>query len=331
MRIPFTAAVVAALLPAVLRADAPSDSVLAVLHGQADSLRALVTTAVAGEFLDAVGCLPPVEPRKVFYNREKRDALTTAEAAARPAEDLAGYEPTDLDAGFYYFTRYGTPLAFVRPLELLGQAGLGALRGTRIVDFGFGSVGQLRILASRGGRVTGVEVDPLLRVLYGTPADTGSVAACGAGDPGRLRLCFGQYPAEAGVTAEVGGGYDAFVSKNTLKHGYIHPAQEVDPRMLVHLGVADSVFVRTVYDALNPGGWFLIYNLCPPQSEEKYIPWADGRCPFDRELCEAAGFTVLAWNVDDTAFAREMGMALGWAEVMDLDHDLFGTYTLLRK
>ena len=246
----------------------------------------------------------------------------------------AGFERRELGEQFYYYTRYGTPLAFVRPLDLLGQAGLTSLRDAGIVDFGFGSIGQLRLMASLGASVTGIEVDPLLEIMYG--ADMGAVTASkAAGSPGvsgTINLVFGSFPTEVG--GAVTGNLDAFISKNTLKRGYVHPEREVDPRMLVHLGVDDSTFVREVFNRLKPGGLFMIYNLHPARSQpedEKYTPWSDGRSPFDRATFQAAGFEVLAFDVDDTQYARMMGIALGWAESMDFEKDLFGTYTLVRR
>ena len=137
----------------------------------------------------------------------------------------------------------------------------------------------------------------------------------------------------------VGTGYDLFISKNTLKHGYIHPEREVDPRMLVHLGVDDSTYVRTIYDLLKPGGYFMIYNLHPKRltpeelaaPDAKYLPWSDGRCPFTRELLEQVGFTVLGYNVDDTEPARAMGNRFGWNKEMTYETDMYGQYTLMRK
>ena len=52
-----------------------------------------------------------------------------------------------------------------------------------------------------------------------------------------MKLVHGRFPADPKVVAAVGGGYDLFLSKNTLKRGYIHPAEKVDPRLLVDLGV----------------------------------------------------------------------------------------------
>ena len=157
--------------------------------------------------------------------------------------------------------------------------------------------------------------------------------AAGSGQPGTVRMLYGHFPAEADLVSKVGGGYELFVSKNTLKRGYIHPEREVDPRKLVHLGVSDEIFLETVYALLEPGGLAMIYNLHPRQAgeDEPYIPWADGRCPFTRELCERTGFEVLAFDVDDCEAARAMGTALGWDEQMDLKNNLFATYTLLRK
>lgn len=306
-----------------------------VLAEQALHLRPFVRSEIAESFLLAVPELPAVAvPRVAFHNRETRDAVSVQEAQSMSEEELAGYERLELDEEFYYFTRYGTPLAFVRPLDLLGRAGLESLDGARVADFGFGSIGQLRLMGSCGADAHGIDVDRLLGVLYGRRGDTGVVPrakSAGLGDDGNVAIHIGRWPADTALVSTIGEGYSAFISKNTLKNGYIHPAQEVDPRMLVHLGVGDEEFVRAVYGALQDGGYFMIYNLCPAQSKERYIPWADGRCPFERDLLERVGFQVLAYNEDDTRAAREMGRLLGWERQMDLEHDLYGTYTLMRK
>jgi len=80
----------------------------------------------------------------------------------------------------------------------------------------------------------------------------------------------------------------------------------------------------------------MIYNICPAQKPkgEGYIPWADGRCPFPREQLEKAGLHILNYNTDDTPAAREMAQVLGWDKAtppMDIEHDLFATYTLAQK
>jgi hypothetical protein len=331
------AAIMAAYLPTVHAQDAEetTPSVRVEMAAQAERLHGIVRSEVAYHFLDAVPDLPAIDDTRVlYYNRESRSAITPEEADGMTESERIDYERRELDEEFYYYTMYGSPLAFVRPLDLMGRAGLDSLQGARIVDFGFGSVGQLRLMAANGASAHGIEVSSLLQHLYSHPGDTGRVPrakAAGVGADGEVVLHFGHWPAEETLVRDVDGGYDVFVSKNTLKNGYIHPAEKVDPRMLVNLEVDDETFVRSVYNALAPEGWFMIYNLCPPQAEDRYIPWADGRCPFTRELLEETGFDVLAYNEDDSATAREMGKMLGWDQSMNLETDLFATYTLVRK
>ena len=325
------------LAPQSAAPAAQTPSAVDQLVADAAAMKPLASSPLATQFLAAVSCLPRLEaPRRLFYDKKGGRALTAERAVGMMPEELSGYEETEVDEAFFYMTRYGTPVAFVRPLEILGKAGVASADGLRLADFGFGSIGQLRALAATGAQATGIEVDSLLEALYSAPGDTGAIARCeaaGQGPGGSVSLVFGQFPAEADTVTGVGRGYDVFVSKNTLKRGYIHPEKPVDPRRLVHLGVDDAVFVRAVFELLKPGGRFLIYNLCPaPAPEDKpYIPWADGHSPFTREVYEAAGFVVEAFDVDDTPAARAMGAALGWGADMDLEADLFGTYTLLRR
>ena len=63
--------------------------------------------------------------------------------------------------------------------------------------------------------------------------------------------------------AAAGGSYDLFLSKNTLKRGYIQPEKKVDRRLLVDLGADDPAFLKAVAKALKPGGWLVIDNLSP--------------------------------------------------------------------
>ena len=133
-----------------------------------------------------------------------------------------------------------------------------------------------------------------------------------------------------------GVGFDLIVSKNTLKNGYLHPAQPVDKRMLIDLGVTDAEFVQALGRCLKPGGYIMIYNLCPAPSPpgKSYKPWADGHCPFSKSQWKEAGFTVVAFDEDDSPAARRMAGLLGWnrgPDAMNLEKDLFATYTLVKK
>ncbi len=312
--------------------DTTDTTAVAGLKREAVALSGLYSSPLVHAFLEAVKDLPQIAPRTVRHYSARTRYYNEAESAALPETTRARLVTRRLDVHFYYYTRYGTPLAYSRALEILSANGVTAGRGLRVLDFGYGGIGQLRLLALLGADAVGVEVDPLLPALYSAPGDQGPISPGG----GRLTLVHGRWPAEEGAKRGVGEGYDVVISKNVLKRGYIHPERPVDQRMLVDLGVSDSVFVAALGRTVKPGGLVLIYNLSPARSkpEEPYRPWSDGRCPFPQEIWTQAGFSVLAYDTNDSEPARAMGRALGWDRgggAMDLTNDLFGTYTLVRR
>jgi SAM-dependent methyltransferase len=339
----FAAAVCAAFtalpVPRALAVRAPAapdttdTTVVAALTRDAVALAPLFTSAVVEQFLAAAPLLPAPGPRVVWRDSAATRYYRESEHAALSEAERAGLVRRDLPGRFWYYTRYGTPLAYARALEILGKNGTKTLRGRRILDFGYGGAGSIALLGQAGAEAVGVDVDPLLRALYaGDPAIEGWTSAAG----GRARTVHGRWPADPATRSAVGDGYDLFLSKNTLKRGYIHPERPADPRQLVDLGVDDTTFVRELHRILVPGGRALLYNLSPAPSkpDEPYRPWTDGRTPFPRALFEQAGFRVIAYDVNDDGPARAMGKALGWDQGeggMKLDSDLFGHYTLVEK
>jgi len=311
------------------------------LRREAARAKKLVTTDTGQMYIVATNWLPVVSGRSVFQDKGTKHTLTRAEFDALPSDQQPNYSEVALDATFYYYTRYGSPVAYSRPFDLLAARGDSHgnwFSGKRILDFGVGGIAPLRLMAIAGADAVGVDVDPLLSPFYSEEGDQGVVTGPRDLIPdavdGKVTLVTGSWPAGEGMKAKVGEGFDLFISKNTLKRGYIHPEQEVDKRMLIDLGVPDDEFVRNVASVLKPGGFFLIYNLSPAQKPDAYIPWADGRSPFGRGILEAAGFEVLEFDNDDSEAARALGRALGWDEgdsAMDLQNDLFARYTLLRK
>ncbi len=309
---------------------------VALLRQEAGKLRPLTETDLGRRFLDAAAALPTIQPRMLYPNREKRQWLTKAAYDALPESDRAGFEALPSDEDRYYQTKYGSPLAYVRAIDLIARVGgMTEFRARTIADYGYGTVGHLRMMASMGADATGIDVDPFLVALYSEPGDTGPVAAEGRhGEGGRVTLVNGLWPGGEGVGAKVGGGYDLFLSKNTLKNGYIHPEKEVDKRMLVDLSVPEEQYVRAVFGALKPGGLFVIYNISPRPSREgeQYKPWADGRCPFPRDMLESAGFEVLAFDQNDDEPARRMFETLAYpTKADDGGDDLFAWYTIARR
>jgi len=314
---------------------APAPTGTAKLRADADSLRPLFPSPLAHRFLDAVPCLPDIAPRTLYFDPALRRWHQKAEADALDDATRATLRERTID---FYETKYGTPLAYSRPIEILATATLDppfrGFESARILDYGYGTIGHLKLLSALGATVSGVDVDPMLPLLYSEPGDLALATGAPCKNPGTVTLIDGQFPAGPGISDKVGVGYDLFISKNTLKNGYIHPAQPVDSRMLVQLGISEEGFVHALYATLKPGGIALIYNICPAPSKEgeSYKPWADGRCPFPPAMWEKAGFRVVAFDVHDDAPARAMARALSWDKAgMDLETDLFAWYSLFQR
>jgi SAM-dependent methyltransferase len=341
MRTHFVFVAFIALAPALAAAQTsqPEPRASVRMRSEAEALRLLVATSLGKAFLDAAANLPAIEPRTIYRNEQTTLYLSASQAKqAQAADPNLKLREIAIDEVRYYDTKYGTPMAYARPFDLLGEAGVHDFDNLKILDFGYGTIGHLRMLASSGADVTGLDVDSFLTALYSEPTDTGPIETP-TGKPGSITLVDGRF-SDAKVKDQAGSGYDLIISKNTLKRGYIHPPPnvQVDKRVLVDLGVDDETFLRTLFDALKPGGHVLIYNLSPKQADyehgEKFIPWADGRCPFEKELIEKVGFRTLIYDQDDSKAAREMARSLKWDQgqgAMDLDSDLFAHFTLLQK
>lgn len=315
------------------------------LIDESKALMPLAQSDLAKRFLTATDSLPAVAPRTVYVNEMTREYHSPREFADLPEATRTKLNKTELDDYRYYFTKYGSPLAFFRALDIATSVGMSDVAGKRILDFGYGSIGHLRLLASLGANVTGVDPDSYLDALYSDAGDQGSVPPASGrgrsifGGKGSITLAHGYYPKEAAMVARVGQGYDIIFSKNTLKRGYLKPERKADKRQLIDLGVSDEVFLRTLAGALNPGGKIVIYNLYPRPSSPKevYKPHADGRSPFTREQYEKAGLKVLAFEADDSAAIRRIGRALKWDKneknesIDNLETNLFAMYTVLER
>jgi SAM-dependent methyltransferase len=320
------------LLAAVTASDGAATPRPSALPAEARKLRPLALSDLGRAFLKAAEGSPPYALRTVYRRGKSREWLGADSFARLPADARAAWTPVTIDEVTYQGLFYGSPLAYLLPLDRLGGAGFGGLRGKRVADFGHGGIGQLRLFAELGAEAVGIDVDPLQPVLYAAPGDQGPVGKVG----GSVKLVHGRFPADPKATAAVGGGYDLFLSKNTLKNGYIHPEKKVDPRLPVDLGADDPAFLKAVAKALKPGGWLVIYNLSPaPNAAGKpYRPMADGRCPFSARDLAAAGFETLARDGADDKAARALGAALGWDKPpvnMKLEDDLFALVTIARK
>lgn len=324
--------------PAQAPVPTPAESAVARTQRQAAALESLVTSDLAHSFLAATAKLPDPGERTLYRNRAKGVTLAKPAFDALPADQQAGYEPRPCTPDFYYDTKHGSALVYSRVVDLIAKhATFGAGDTPRLLDFGYGTIGQLRLLAECGFDAHGVDIDPDLAALYSDPADTG---AAGSGGTGRVGVHLGRWPAEPALVAAIGRNFDVITSKNTLKAGYIHPTppagQTVDPRKLVKLGVDDTTFLKSVHDSLKPAGLFVIYNICPAQNppDKEYIPWADGKSPWSREEFAAAGFDVLEFDVEDQAWVLDCFARLGYLGDKPREQsakEYFCWYTVLKR
>jgi len=245
-----------------------------------------------------------------------------------PATRMVNGKEVQVDETLVYYGRYGSPLAYARALDLAVSVGFEGNAGSRVFDFGYGSIGHLRMLALAGQHAVGVDVSPLLTAMHGQAREPFGM--------GSVQVFEGRFPKDQKLVEKVGKDFDLVVSKNVLKKGYIHPTREVsDSRTLIDLGVDDETFLANVNQMMKPEGLFVTYNLCPPKAtlDQAYVPWAEGESPFSKEQFIAAGFEVVRYNVEDNSEARRLGNALGWDSEggMNLETDLFAWYTIVRK
>lgn len=316
---------------------------VAKLRADAEAIGPLFESPLAKRFLDATDSGVVTDPgtRNLLYNKKERQWRTYEEGLLMRGPERESYMPKDCDPEFFFETRYGSPMVYARVLEVASKHGAtlapNPVAAPSLLDFGYGTIGHLMLLGSIGVDSAGVDVDSLLPRMYAPEIKTGSIRSA-AGGSARLRLFDGQWPKDPAITEAIRttwpGGFDLITSKNTLKMGYIHPPKEVDPKLLVHLGVEDGEFIQTVFESLKPGGLFVIYNISPRLTGEgePYKPWSDGRCPFAREALQEAGFEVLAFDEVDDAAVEAIFKALDYP-VTDPQgkKDLFAHYTVVKR
>lgn len=284
-------------------------STTSLLHAQADALRSVAESPLARAFLGAVPTLTTPEGRDTatYYDCFGDDA---------PRPSLRGR----------------TPLAYVRLLDRLARHGLTTLDGLRLLDFGYGSVGALRLFAACGADAVGVDADLEMAALYDRDEDQGPFPP---GSPrGAVTLVHGRFPGDPAIAARVGAGFDLVIAKNVLKRGMVHPSEPVEASRRVDLGVSDAAFLGAIASVLVSGGLFAIYNLSPrAEPDAPYLPHADGRCAFTAAQLGEAGFEVIEHDASDVGGASAMARALGWSVLFEIapERDIVSSCTIARR
>ena len=232
----------------------PPPPVLPELRRLAAKLEPTLESAWVKEWLHNVNQLKPVTAATWYCTKDKQKCVPKDPKdpayVARVADDE------------YVYARIADPLGYSRALDVLAHAGFEP-KGKKVLDFGYGNISQLLMLSKLGAEVHGVEIDALI------PLATKALV-------GPVKLHHGFFASDAKLVKEVGGGYDLFISKNTLKRGYVHPAEPKDAKGQIDLGLEDAKLLELVFGMLKPGGFFYIYNLAPAQ-KDPYLAMADGR------------------------------------------------------
>lgn len=303
---------------------------------EAEGIMPLLETDAVREFLGQVTLLENVPTRRIYVRQAAvPDAVTEAEFHMLPAQMQNALRPMVIDTPKYYQTIYGSPLGYARPLDLAASAaGWDAFEGKKIFDFGYGQLGQLRLLAHCGADVTGIESSSMISAMYTLPGDTGEFTGT-QGKTGNLRLLQGYWPAGQIARERVGTGYDLIMSRNVLRKGPMDPESEARPELRVSLRTSFEMYLARANEALNMGGLMIVYNIggAGPELWEQF-PASDFSCPFTREQWEAAGFELVAFNEVDDEPMRKVAKALfldRGANGINLETNLYAQYTLARK
>ncbi len=288
--------------------------VLPELRRLAKQLEPKLTTPWVKQWLGNVSQLKSVTPKTWYCVKELRKCF-------HAIPEVPNAQPRVADDDFLY-ARITDPLAYARPFEIANAAGFQPNK-KKVLDFGYGNLGQLLMLARLGAEVHGVEVDPLL-----VTASTGLVGKVGKGS---VVLHDGFFAGDEALVKAMGSGYALWISKNTLKRGYVHPAEPPGAKGQIDLGLDDAKVLSIIHGQLAPKGLFLVYNV-GGAATVPYKPMTDVRCPFSKEALTEAGFEVIAYDEDDTEPAKAMAELLEWErDWPNMKSEINVKYTLARK
>lgn len=337
---------VCALLGACATLAIAQDWSPAALSAEAHKVAEVCDTAAVVDWMSRAAELPELEPvvlhvgprrqggmdREVF-TEERLEALM-AEPDATPRSDLQTFT---FGPDRYYATSYGTPIAYAPMLqhaaEFLATHGTDSFEGMKVLDFGYGQLGQVAMLARCGARVHGVEVDPLVHTLYEVSEAAGEVRS-NDGRIGSISLYLGEWFGDEDFRSQTGDGFDLLLFRNVLKKGYVTPDVPMEGFDPIDVGGSPERGAEIIAAALAPGGIAIVYNLGSGphvRDDGSYNNPADVRDPFGRASWEAAGLEVVVYEADGSALMREAGVAIGWAETVEELAPLNARYTLVRR
>ncbi len=319
-------------------AFAQTDFSPAALADEAHRVSEVVTHPAATEWLGKAGELPEALGVALFIGpREpggfEREVYTAQQALALSEDELADFRVVEYGPDRYYATNYGSPIAYAPMLELSAlHAGIESFKGQRILDFGYGQLGQLEMLARCGAKVVGIEIDPVIDTLYRTTRISDDVRA-DDGTRGRVRLLLGDWFNDWDLQRDAGPGFDIILCRNVLKRGYVQPEEPMAGFDPIDIGGEPVDGALHIFHALEEGGIAVVYNLGAGnhrRGDGSYHAPADIRDPFGEDAWKEAGFEILAFEEDGSERMREVGVRLGWG-TMDELADFNVLYTIVRR
>lgn len=307
---------------AVTPANSPGAGVaVRRLVGEAHAVQGLSPSRWSAQLAAATAQLPLIAPRHLYNAADDSRSYTEREIAVYPKATRASFVSETVDEEGYYYGPLGSPLFYMRILDIVSENVRANLPGRRILEWNYSSIGPLKLLALQGAHTVGISPSSRLRALYSFPGDQGELPVIDREVRGRVTLLTGSFPAEPAARAAVGGDYDVIIARNLLTRGYIHPSAADDTTLpgaraalapALDLGMSDEEFLRHLFATLKSGGRLIVYNLCapPPPSTSAYDPHTDCRNPFPQALWQAMGFRVRDYDRSDTAALRELVRAL---------------------
>ncbi len=141
-------------------------------------------------------------------------------------------------------------------------------------------------------------------------------------------MLYGYFPQDAALVKKIGTGVDVFMSKNTLKRGYVHPDAETKAKPRIDLGMRDEDAVRMVFGLLKPGACSSSTTLARLQRRlgNRSYRGAMGAAPSPATRTSTPA--VLAYDVDDSKMGRAVAKTLEWGSDAETIH---ATLTLVRR
>lgn len=316
----------------VSASHAQNDWSPAALAKEAEKVAEVITHPAITEWLEKAEELPEVKGAVLVVGpREEggfdREVYTLQQSLEFTGDELEDFRQVEYGPKRYYATNYGTPIAYAPALLAAAEAGgFNSFRNKRVLDFGYGQLGQLEMLARCGAAVFGVEADPVIHTLYHATRIGDGVTA-EDGTKGSVHLELGEWFSDWRLRERLGGNFDVIIARNVLKRGYVQPDEPMRGFDPIDIGGEPEDAARAIYNALDDGGVAVVYNLgggAWHREDGTYNAPADVRDPFGREAWEAAGFEIVHFQSNGSQLMREV-----FSVATDRDLAEFDAYNVL--